>query len=250
MSATSPSPGKGALVRIGDWFFRYRNGAFPLGMLVLVVLFPPAPLASEQLPDLWRPGLGIVLALLGEAFRVWVIGLAYIKRGGMDKKVYAEDLVVSGMFGVCRNPLYVGNALMLFGLLIIHGNPWVIGLGVLYYGFAYTAIVAAEEHFLRAKFGAQYDAYCERVNRFLPAFRHYRESTRGMRFDWRRALAKDYSTTYTWVVGAALLYTWARVHSGLAEASWRGLLPTLVFVVVATALTVGIRVMKKRGLLG
>ena len=43
------------------------------------------------------------------------IGYEYIVRGGRQGKVYAEDLVQGGVFAHSRNPLYLGNLLIIVG---------------------------------------------------------------------------------------------------------------------------------------
>src|SRR5678815_5444661 len=59
---------------------------------------------------------GLLIALSGQVLRAVTIGLEYIIRGGRNRQVYAEKLVTGGMFAHCRNPLYVGNFLVLVGL--------------------------------------------------------------------------------------------------------------------------------------
>jgi hypothetical protein len=81
------------------------------------------------------------------------------------------------------------------------------------------AIIKAEERFLAGRFGAEYDAYCRRVPRFLPRLRGLGATLAGMRFDWRRVLRKEYGTTFAWLSGAFALLAWERiVRLGWAEA--------------------------------
>ena len=58
--------------------------------------------------------------------------------------MYAETLVTRGFFAHSRNPLYLGNFLVLLGLFVIYNNPWVYALGVAFFAVTYRAIVAAE----------------------------------------------------------------------------------------------------------
>ncbi len=236
------------IIQIGDWFFKYRNMAFPAALVALFVALPPAPFMGSAVIDAWFDMLGLLLALAGSALRAWVIGLAYIKRGGLDKKVHADTLVSSGMFAVCRNPLYVGNALVLLGLFVVHNNPLAYLIGLIYFGVAYWGIVAAEEKFLREKFGEEYRDYCQRVNRFWPNFRYYGEAVTGMEFNWRRVVIKDYSTLYTWVAGMMVLIAWE--HAYWSGASFiDAVRSVLIPLGAATALVLLVRVLKKRGVL-
>lgn len=192
---------KSALVRVGDFFFKWRDLVFPGVLLGLFVGFRPGPgvFGSEPLPQAMAMA-GLVLTACGLGLRFAAIGWAYIIRGGKNKLVHAEDLVTGGYFATCRNPLYVGNILAYAGLFLVHGNPWVVVGGTAVFVFAYSAIVAAEEHFLRAKFGAAYEAYCAKVARWLPDFRQLRSSCSGMQFSATRSILKDYVTIF----GAAL----------------------------------------------
>ena len=63
----------------------------------------------------------------------------------------------------------------------------------------------AEEAFLARKFGADYVAYCGRVNRFVPDLRGLSQTIRGFEFDWKRVVRKDYGTTFTWMSTALVL---------------------------------------------
>src|SRR6185503_16529647 len=96
---------------------------------------------------------GVLVALTGQALRVLVIGLVYITRGGQNRQVWANALVETGMFAHSRNPLYVANLLIFLGLAIVH-NGWAMYLIVVpFFAVAYYCIVAAEEEYLRGRFG-------------------------------------------------------------------------------------------------
>jgi steroid 5-alpha reductase family enzyme len=143
MSAAAQAYSASPLVRVGNLVFRYRNALFPAVLLLLFLGFRPQyPRGSERLDNL-LDALGIAVALTGQLLRFAVIGYVYIIRGGKNRRVYAEGLVTEGFFAHSRNPLYLGNLLVLFGLFLIHNNPWVYGLGVPFFLFSYAVIVAA-----------------------------------------------------------------------------------------------------------
>jgi protein-S-isoprenylcysteine O-methyltransferase Ste14 len=193
------------MVPYGNFLFRYRNALFPAVLVALFVMFRPVYFLGDERLDFWLDALGLLVALTGQLFRAIAIGYVYILRGGRDHRVYAEDLVTSGFFAHSRNPLYLGNVLILIGLFLIHGNPWVLGLGGLFFLSGYAAIVAAEEHYLAGKFGAAYDAYVRDVPRWLPRLQGLRRSMAGMRFNWKRLLSKEYGSMLMWMGGALLL---------------------------------------------
>jgi protein-S-isoprenylcysteine O-methyltransferase Ste14 len=209
-AATPPSaplvaPTPSFLVRSGTFFFRYRDAVSPgVFFLLLLLTRPRLPSGSRKL-DLWLDVLGIVVSLCGQLLRIAVVGYAYIIRGGKGGKVYAEDLVTGGLFATSRNPLYLGNLLIYFGLFLIWNSPWMHAIGVPFFLFLYVSIVAAEEAFLSQKFGTAYDAYCRDVRRWLPDLRRLGPALEGMGFNWRRVLLKEYGTTAAWLLTTGLL---------------------------------------------
>lgn len=204
MARSVPGPAPRWVIVCGDFLFKYRNYLFPAVFVVLVLATSHRPWTSEPVDDILDIA-GVVMAALGQALRALVIGLAYIKRGGLNKKVYADALVTDGIFAACRNPLYVGNALILTGLLLVCNAPWAYLIAGGFFIFTYWCIVRTEETFLINKFGEAYAAYCRDVNRWVPDLGRVMEAVRTMSFNWRRVLMKDYSTIVTWVLGAMAL---------------------------------------------
>lgn len=211
-------------VRYGRWLFKHRNKVFTVFMLVLLLGLPPVSFAHDVALDRWLDVLGIAIAASGQALRAAVIGLEYIKRGGVNKQPHADKLVTGGMFAHCRNPLYVGNLLILAGLFVIHNHPLVYLLGGLFYLSAYYAIVAAEEDYLRNKFGAEFDAYCREVPRWSIRWTGLAGTMASMEMNWKRMVQKDYGTAYFWMAGAALLLTVERLRAG--STGYVGVSPT------------------------
>ncbi len=237
---------KTLFVKIGDFFFKYRNIVFPLFLVPFFMFFKPAAIAHTE-GELLGPReiAALTVVFLGLGFRLATIGWAYIKRGGLNKEVYANTLVTEGFFGLCRNPLYVGNMLIYTGLFVFHGNPLVMIVGTVFYGFIYQSIIAAEEHFLKQKFGAEYDAYCRSVPRWIPNFNRYKHSIQGMTFQFNRCLTKDYTTLYNTlfaVIAVEIIRDFYRDQTLLWQAVWPWLL-TLAVLTVALGL---VKIYKKR----
>lgn len=195
------------MIQIGNFFFKYRNLLF---ILLYGLLFLPSPeLFTEDVfhadYKTWPLVIGLFITVLGQAIRGATIGLAYIVRGGKDKKVYAEHLVSTGIFSHCRNPLYVGNILMLLGVGILANSLIYVAVIMPLFLFIYQAIVLAEENFLRGKFGADFDAYCAKVNRWIPSLKGISATFSSMEFNWKRWVLKEYTTQFIWLAGIALL---------------------------------------------
>ncbi|RCR67174.1 methyltransferase family protein [Larkinella punicea] len=195
------------MIGIGNFFFKYRNLIFIFLYLALFIPSPPifSPAVFGPSFYVWPIGLGLLITVSGQLIRGATIGLAYIVRGGKDKKVYAETLVTQGIFNHCRNPLYVGNVLMLLGVGILANSLLFTGVFMPLFLFIYQAIVIAEETFLRNKFGTAFDQYSHQVNRWIPDLRGIGQTFSSMQFNWVRWVLKEYNTQYVWLTGITLI---------------------------------------------
>ncbi|MFO1523375.1 MAG: isoprenylcysteine carboxylmethyltransferase family protein [Kiritimatiellia bacterium] len=197
------------LISCGNFFFRFRNGLFPLFMLLAALIARPLlPMGSERANNI-TDLVGAAITLTGQFVRCFTIGFKYIKRGGKNKQVYADDLVVGGIFAHSRNPMYVGNLLIFLGVTVVVHSPLLYAVGIPLIGFIYAAIIAAEENFLRGKFGAQFDDYCARVPRLIPNLAGIRSSLAGHAFQWRRVLLKEFGTLTASLVGLVAIRMWS-----------------------------------------
>lgn len=222
MSTPGSTPAQGrntvtALVSwVGRFVFKYRDYLAPAVGILILAYVRPRPLFGSERADRWLDLAGVLVALTGQSIRATVIGYAYIVRGGAKKQLAAPRLVREGFYAHSRNPMYMGNFLLLLGLALIYNAPLVYLVGLPACVGGLWAIVRSEEEFLRGKFGAEYDDYCRTVNRFLPDIRGLRQTLSGMHFDWRRVLRKEYGTTFAWISTAI-------VFMGFERVSWHGL---------------------------
>jgi protein-S-isoprenylcysteine O-methyltransferase Ste14 len=180
------------MVNIGNFLFHYRNILLPVFFLLILV---PAPELFQNPTIALVIGLGISIA--GQLIRFLTIGFVYIIRGGQNRKVYAQDLVTTGIFSHCRNPLYVGNILVGIGMGVASNSVLFFSVITPLIIFVYIAIVAAEENFLRGKFGSAYDEYARDVNRWFPKLKGISNTFKAHQFNWKRVLLKEYNSTFT-----------------------------------------------------
>lgn len=232
------------MVAIGQFFFRYRNALFPAAFLL--VLLPGPRIFTD--PTV-ATAVALAIALAGEFVRVLTIGMKYIVRGGRDRRVYAEDLVVDGAYAHCRNPMYVGNCFLVLAVAVA-SNTWTCVLVALpLFWFVYTTIVAAEENYLRERFGEQFQSYARQVPRWLPRLRGLGTTLRGCEFHWRRVLAKEYGTPFAWISGICLVGIWNLWRDGRLQAQSDVTAVLLSATVVTMLAWTVIRVLKKKRLL-
>ena len=95
----------------------------------------------------WRAGL--LVALIGEAIRIWAAG--HLEKG--------REVTRSGPYRWTAHPLYVGSSVLALGVVIAAHSVVIFVLTLIYMVSTLTAAVRTEEAFLRGRFGGAYDEY-------------------------------------------------------------------------------------------
>ncbi len=229
----------------GNFLFHVRNGLFPVIFLTLAIFVRPSYFLGDPALDRIVMLVGAILTLAGQFFRLFVIGYAYIKRGGKNRRIYAADLVIGGLYAHCRNPMYVGNFLIACGFCLFFGSAWLCAVMIPFFGWVYLAITAAEEQFLFGKFGPAYEDYMRRVNRFVPDIRGLTTTLAGHPFRWREVLAKEYGTLFSTMVGltaiamykTAFIHGWEATKAEVMAMAWL-FLPIVLFYAIVRFLKV------------
>jgi protein-S-isoprenylcysteine O-methyltransferase Ste14 len=238
------------LIRAGQFFFKYRDLLFPLVFLPLALGTKPHKFLGDPRSDVPLQLLGVLLVVGGQGLRALVIGLEYIVRGGRNKQIYANRLVQGGIFAHSRNPLYLGNLLIVTGLVVIHNGMWMYLIALPFYCFVYIAIVAAEEQYLAAQFGAEYADYCRRVPRFLVRPSGLWTTIRSMRFDWKQLVRKEYGTMFSTGTAVLALMAWELICADGWEVSVDSVRLLILLWIPCVLAYVTARLLKKRGVLG
>ena len=236
------------MVTLGNFFFKYRNFLFIFLYLLLFIPSPELFSVGKFGVNYWifPLSIGLVITVSGQLIRGATIGLAYIIRGGKDGRVYAEELVTGGIFNHCRNPLYVGNILMLLGVGVLSNSLLYVVVVMPLFVLIYHSIVLAEENFLQQKFGEKFKAYCRRVNRWLPSLARITETFRSMEFKGKRWLLKEYNTQYVWLTGITLILLFKYPQVTNYNLSTRNLLLAIILPLLLL-LYVFVRYLKKSG---
>jgi protein-S-isoprenylcysteine O-methyltransferase Ste14 len=194
------------LERLGGFLFRWRGTVFPLTIVALAAMFPPR-LAQAPL-DLCLIGLGLAIIVTGQGLRALTIGWDYIERGGTGGKVFASRLVTGGIYAYCRNPMYVGNVLMVAGFLFVYGRLLAGVIGIACCALFYSAIVACEESFLQQKFGDEFTKYRSRAPRWGMRLRLLLHDLRTRATDVKAVLLREYSTLSVTAICAITMTVW------------------------------------------
>ena len=99
----------------------------PLGIIAFVVI------AFLIKPAWFFPGL--VVSALGELAQVWCFSTIKTRK----------KLTVAGPYMFVRNPMYLSRFLLIFGILLMTGNPWIMLVFVILYYFYMVNRVRREE---------------------------------------------------------------------------------------------------------
>ena len=151
----------------------------PLGFVTTIV----ALILARPTWTTWR--VGLLVALVGEAMRVWAAG--HLEKG--------REVTSSGPYRWTGHPLYVGSSILALGVVIAAWSVPLAIVAAIYMGTTITAAIRTEEAFLRRTFGDAYDEY-----------QRSRGQGSSRRFSLARVMRnREYRAATGLVVGFALL---------------------------------------------
>lgn len=84
-----------------------------------------------------------------------------------DPGLPTTELVTTGVFAVSRNPIYLGGVCLLAGIALVFNLTWSLLLLVPAIAACRYLLIAPEERYLAARFGAEYTPYRASVRRWL-----------------------------------------------------------------------------------
>ena len=153
--------------------------------------------------------IGLSLALLGEALRLWATG----------HLLKNDDLTVTGPYAYLRHPLYLGTLSVATGFVVMASTPWAFVLwGVLllgYFGYYMPYKNRIEGARLEELYGDRYRRFSIAVPRLVPRLHAYRpleaRPAAEARWNWARFHGNHELGTAA-VVGvgaAAMVVRWA-----------------------------------------
>jgi len=108
------------------------------------------------------PAVGLVIMII--AVRAFSRADTTINPHHPDK---ANKLVISGLYRVTRNPMYLGMALVLTGWILWLGHLLAVLPLIGFIWFITTFQIKPEEAVLKQKFGDEFEAYMGRVRRWI-----------------------------------------------------------------------------------
>lgn len=96
-------------------------------------------------------------------------GMIALRRNGTTimPNIGTHVLATAGIYGLSRNPIYLGNTISLFGIALTLRWSWLLLLVPVTIIAIDVLAIAREERHLEARFGAVYRAYKTRVRRWI-----------------------------------------------------------------------------------
>lgn len=146
------------------------------------LVLPPAPYAAAMLgswwldrhwlPLPWDDGaashpLGWMWVAAGLLLFLWTLWTLYRHRTTVNPYAGASALCTDGPFRFSRNPIYLGDWLVLAGVALLLNTLWPLAFVPLVWLMLRYGVIRHEEAHLEAKFGDAYRAYKARVRRWL-----------------------------------------------------------------------------------
>ena len=130
--------------------------------------------AAQLLPALdiaipFSREISAVLYILGGAILVMSVGLFALAKTTVNpvEPAKATKLVTGGLYRVSRNPMYLAMLLIVTAWSIMQNNLAAFG-SVILFGITMTIFqIRPEEKVMQDLFGDEYDAYRQRVRRWL-----------------------------------------------------------------------------------
>ncbi|MFQ1919294.1 methyltransferase family protein [Aeromonas veronii] len=125
-------------------------------------------LRGESQPGIWAMALMAMLVVAGA-----IMGFGALQRFrhhqttvSPTKPQHTSRLVTCGVYRVSRNPMYLGLLCWLVAWGCYLGGSWVWVGPIVLVAWLTRFQIMPEERLLRARFGDEYVAYCQRVRRW------------------------------------------------------------------------------------
>lgn len=126
-----------------------------------------SPLPWPGLDDTAARFVGFGLGLFGLALILWAARTLWRHKTTVLPNKGVSELVTDGPFRFRRNPIYIGDALIMLGLAEISKNVWLVILVPVFLGLVTWLAILPEERHLEAKFGARWRAYRDSTRRLI-----------------------------------------------------------------------------------
>jgi protein-S-isoprenylcysteine O-methyltransferase Ste14 len=164
------SRGDHAVPMTDDWHDRPNRIPWPpiifAGIVVAALLLHAVVPLGDTLPRAVRL-IGAAIMLAGIVLDVAAMVTMHRHRANIQPHRAATALVTTGPFALSRNPIYLGNTLLIAGAGIAFDALWFVPTALLGAWLVSRLAIRREEAHLAARFGPAWAAYAQRTPRWL-----------------------------------------------------------------------------------
>lgn len=151
-----------------------RPGAVPWPPILLFLAVAGAIVLGRFYPLPW-PGLedraaslvGLGFGMAGVALLMWAAMTLRRHRTTILPHQGVTHLVTDGPYRWRRNPIYIGDVFLLFGVAELTRNVWFVILAFAFAGLVTLLQIIPEERHLEARFGQDWRDYAARTRRWI-----------------------------------------------------------------------------------
>ncbi len=111
--------------------------------------------------------IGLILIALNFIFGIPALRGMLLAKTSPNPQRPSTTLILSGIYQVTRNPMYLGLGLVFVGLLVFFQNYWGFVLIPILIWLITIWVIIPEEKYLQEKFGEEYLKYKTRVRRWI-----------------------------------------------------------------------------------
>jgi protein-S-isoprenylcysteine O-methyltransferase Ste14 len=111
--------------------------------------------------------LGLLLVAGGVLIAAYAAALFQARKTGLDPHGEATAFVIETPYTFTRNPMYLGQVLVLFGFAVFFASIAMLLAPIAFFVVIDRMVIPLEEYNLERIFGAQYVDYKTRVRRWL-----------------------------------------------------------------------------------
>ncbi len=149
-----------------------RPNVLPWPPMIYATAALAAVVLGRFLPLGFEPGravrtAGVLLACAAVALDISAMAVMWRARTNIFPHRGADALITSGPFHWSRNPIYLGNTLVMLGMALFLGAPWFAALGLAAAAFVQHLAIRREEAHLAQRFGEAWRNYAARTPRWL-----------------------------------------------------------------------------------
>ena len=125
--------------------------------------------SATAAPPAWRMSVVAALVALGALCDLSGLWAFYRARTTVNpmKPGAVSALVTNGIYRWTRNPMYVGLCLFLSAAAVYLWSPWALMGPVAFVAYINRFQIAPEERVMHERYGETYEAYCQRVRRWV-----------------------------------------------------------------------------------